>query len=203
MNYGRIADAVEFYKERGYVYVEDAPWSVGRDAYYATRPDGSTNIHVFEGRPGTVSFPSQGTDNQYLVASGEQSFLQMMVDGQELKRAICVTPCWRVERYNDWHRPFFMKAELINAHDVDEGHLVHMIGDAKEFFERYVEAVRIVQVTDLSYDIVEKDSRRELGPYGIRMVTIDSKIHRWIYGTACAEPRLSTVMERCLRDRRR
>lgn len=194
MNYDNIANALDFYRERGYVYIEDAPWYVGRDAYYATKPAGTQDVHIFEGRPGIVSFPSHGSDNQYMVASGEQSFIQMMLDGQEIKRAICVTPCFRVERYNDWHKPYFMKAELINGQDVDEGHLLHMIHDAAAFFEQFF-TVRIVK-TDVGFDIVEKGTRAELGSYGIRTVEINDRIMRWIYGTACAEPRLSTALQR-------
>src|SRR5690606_28044217 len=123
------------------------------------------------------------TPHKYMVASGEQSFLQMMLDGRDLKRHICVTPCYRVEKYNDWNFPYFMKAELINAHDVDHGHLIHMITDAAAFFRQFAE-VRIVVTGDMSYDIVTKDGRIELGSYGIREATINNKDYEWIYGTA-------------------
>ncbi len=181
MNYSNIALAVEYYKDRGYVYVQDAPWSVEGPAYYATKPKEATDIRG-------------GPENNFLVASGEQSFLQMMLDGQPLKRAICVTPCWRIEKYNDWHKPYFMKAELINAHDVDEGHLVHMVHEAAAFFEQFF-PVRVLKLGK-TYDIVEKGTRAELGSYGIRSVKIEGVKYRWIYGTGCAEPRLSTAIAR-------
>lgn len=194
MNYRNISDAIDYYKSRGYVYTPDAPWYVGRDAYYATKPLYSHDMHVFEGGNGVISFPANGEHNQYLVASGEQSFLQMMIEGQDLKKHVCVTPCFRAERYNDWHKPFFTKVELINAQDVDTGHLMHMVHDAASFFEQFF-SVRIVQVGD-SFDIIEKGTRVELGSYGIRERDIRGKRYRWIYGTGCAEPRLSTVLQR-------
>lgn len=190
MDYGNIAKALEFYRERGYVYVDDAPWMVDKAAYYATKPP--------EAQADVIKVREDGTNQKFLVASGEQSFIQLMLEGQPLKRAICVTPCFRVERYDALRRPAFMKAELINAHDVDEGHLMHMIHEAASFFELFF-PVRIVK-TGNGYDIIEKGTRIELGSYGIRRVEVGppggKQNLEWIYGTACAEPRLSTVIAR-------
>lgn len=191
MNYGHLTSALEFYRKRGYAYVQDAPWHVSRDAYYATKPaearDVSIDVHMCTG--GGDAIP------RYAVASGEQSFIQMLIEGYTLKRALCITPCYRIEEYNDWHRPYFMKAELINAHDVDQAHLMHMVHEACSFFEQFFPQVRVVQ-TDIGWDIVEKDSRMELGSYGIRELIVQGQHLQWIYGTGCAEPRLSTVIER-------
>lgn len=192
MDYGNISRALEFYRGRGYIYQEDAPWMVDKAAYYATKPP--------EAQADVIKVREDGTNQKFLVASGEQSFIQMMIEGQPLKRAICVTPCYRVERYDALRRPAFMKAELINAHDVDDGHLIHMVHEACSFFEQFF-PVRIVntgvnETGNNTYDIIEKGTRIELGSYGIRRKLIDGREYRWIYGTACAEPRLSTVIAR-------
>lgn len=196
MNYENIAGAVKFYGERGYVYLDDVPWVVGRAAYYATKPEGAKDVILGTDPSGHL----YGGDG-HPVASAEQSFIQMMLDGQPVKRAIAVTPCFRAEpRIDTLHRPYFMKAELINAQDVDEGHLIHMIHDACAFFEQFF-PVRVVK-TEIGYDIVEKGTRFELGSYGLRTYKhLDSipgfrKELRWIYGTACAEPRLSTAIQK-------
>ncbi len=191
MDYGNIARALEFYRGRGYIYVEDAPWMVDKPAYYATKPP--------QAQADVIKEREDGTAQKFLVASGEQSFIQMMLDGQPLKRAICVTPCYRVEKYDALRRPAFMKAELINAHDVDDGHLIHMVHEAASFFEQFF-SVRIVR-TGVSggsptYDIIEKGTRIELGSYGIRRISVGDTKLDWVYGTACAEPRLSTVIAR-------
>lgn len=201
MNYSHIAKALEFYQDRGYVYLDDVPWYVGKAAYTATKPFDAVDISI------RGDGPHLRDDMGFLVASGEQSFLQMMIDGQDIKRAICVTPCFRYEpRVDMLHKRYFMKAELINAQDVDEGHLLHMIHDACSFFEQFF-AVRVIK-TNIGYDIVEKGSRFELGSYGIRDVSIpdgsgESGVHwkklRWIYGTAVAEPRLSTAIQKHLK----
>jgi hypothetical protein len=201
MDYRHISQAVEFYRKRGYVYVEDAPWHVGRDAYYATKPSGAVDVvlEAFRGdSPNELPF-----DRPYMTASGEQSFIQMMLDGQSIKRAVCVTPCFRWEpRVDMLHRRYFMKAELINANDVDAGHLMHMVHEACAFFEQFFPQVRVVD-TGVGFDIVEKESRMELGSYGIRDMAVAGNRLRWIYGTGCAEPRLSTVAERYLSRRDR
>lgn len=197
MDYAHISQAVEFYRERGYSYVQDAPWYVSKDAYYATKPSDAYDVMIDSGEVYGDGRPIP----RYAVASGEQSFVQLLIDGQPLKRALCVTPCYRHERYNDWHKPFFMKVELINAHDVDTGHLMHMVHEACSFFEGFFPQVRIVE-TPIGFDIVEKGSRMELGSYGIRDVLVAGQRLKWIYGTGCAEPRLSTVMQRYLKDSR-
>lgn len=209
MNYGHIAKAVEFYQERGYIYLDEAPWQVGKEAYHMTRPDGSRDIMMNVCEPGIISFPSDPPYPEqriYPVASGEQSFIQMMIDGQPIKRAICVTPCYRYEPRADLlHRQYFMKAELINAQDVDVGHLIHMIHDACSFFESVGISVRVIDTTPSqmyhsSFDIVEKGSRYELGSYGIRRHWLaDGRELEWIYGTACAEPRLSTAIQKSMK----
>lgn len=183
MEYGNIARAVDFYRSRGYAYVRDAPWYVEQAAYDATKPPGATDMRI--------GIPAGTIGN--LVASGEQSFIQMMIDGQPLKRAVCVTPCFRWEaKVDELRRRHFLKAELINAHDVDDGHLMHMVHEACTFFEGFLPAVRIVK-TQAGYDIVEKVTRVELGSYGIRTMVVGEQLLKWIYGTGCAEPRLSTV----------
>lgn len=194
MDYDNIARSVDFYRSRGYHKV-DAPWYVGMIAYYATRPEGSTDLVLMQIPPGGDE-PIM-CERPYMVASGEQSFIQMMLDGVHLQRAVCVTPCFRHEaRVDRYHRRHFMKCELINAQDVDEGHLIDMIHDACSFFESLRMTVRVVRTGDMSYDILEKHSRSELGSYGIRELTVSGRPDRlrWIYGTGCAEPRTSTVI---------
>jgi hypothetical protein len=205
VNYGHLADALEFYHGRGYSYVEDAPWAVGKAAYYATKPPGAApDVHIFCGPPGVLSFPADNFDNQYLVASGEQSFIQMMMDGQPLKRAMCVTPCFRIEKHDALRRPYFQKVELINADDPTVENLIMMVHDALSFFSNYVD-VKVIQTyadeTKPSYDIVEKYTRIELGSYGIREIKHGNRFIEWIYGTGCAEPRLTTAIDRSFKER--
>ncbi len=187
MNYRHLADAIDFYEGRGYTYVEDAPWLVGRDAYYATKPPDAAEDVVVQ--------PS----GLHMVASGEQSFIQMMLDGAFLKRACCLTPCFRVERWDALRRPYFEKVELINGDDPSPSNLIDMIHDALTFFQAQGIRTKVIETGREAFDIVEHSTRIELGSYGIRHMAHPDERSRdlsWIYGTGCAEPRLSTAKRR-------
>lgn len=175
---GNLTEALNFYKKRGYAY-KGVPWYVGREAYYATKPDDAT-----------ADVQIQPYD-KYLVASGEQSFLQLMLDGTHIGKSVCVTPCFRSEQVDTLHQPYFMKVELIQTTHVSEGGLMKMIHDACSFFEQFV-PVTIAKTGLVSYDIVDTYAGIELGSYGIR----EYAHLKWIYGTGCAEPRLTQVRER-------
>lgn len=65
--------------------------------------------------------------------------------------------------------------------------------DAKDFFEMVLkDSVEIKCVEQenslINYDIMYKN--HELGSYGIRKY---ENLFQWIYGTGCAEPRLSLI----------
>lgn len=195
MNPGHLATALEFYRGRGYSYVHDAPYVVGKEAYYATKPPGARDIRCMV----------DDAPEKFLVASGEQSFLQMWMDGRQFKRAVCLTPCFRSEEHTDWNKFAFQKVELINTDDPSVPYLMHMIHDAMAFFESFGIPVRIRETPEAgpnTYDIKMKDSGIELGSYGIRECRGApssrgvSRVYRWIYGTGCAEPRLSDAIER-------
>ncbi len=174
MNYDHLTEALSLYQTLGYSYIQNAPWYVGREAYYATRPDNAQ---------GDVTVEPHG---KYLVASGEQSFLQMMFDGHTIGQAVCITPCFRLEEYDDLHQPNFMKVELIETRYVCSKNVLRMIRHAQEFFERYLNT-KVVPMGPDMYDIIDETTGIELGSYGIR----GYGVHHWIYGTGCAEPRLS------------
>jgi hypothetical protein len=183
INYSYLVDAIEYYKHLGYSIVE-VPWVVSPEADLATKPAGVRLFETFAG---------------CLVASGEQSFVQLMLDGKmPLGKSVCITPCFRDEPVlDDIHRQYFMKVELIDYMPQDLTlSKISMLYHAMLFFSRYVD-VKCVPVfcegTDqmLCTDIVGHGL--ELGSYGYR----EFKGHSWVYGTGCAEPRLSQAVERC------
>ena len=77
----RLVEAVDYYKAIGYVFVE-APWTATESTVTWTQPEGKTT-KLFE-----------TMDGQFLVASGEQSFIQMMGTGQlnGSDKFCCLTP---------------------------------------------------------------------------------------------------------------
>jgi seryl-tRNA synthetase len=122
--WGRIGRAVDYYVQQGFQYWE-APWMLsgwsGVSAYYTTKSPGAIDVahsyRCLEGRVGK---------SEFLVASGEQSFLQAMMEERlPTGRLVCATPCFRHEPDNSdgLHLPYFLKVELIYTGDhlLDEG----------------------------------------------------------------------------------
>ncbi len=175
INYEILLTALNHYKQEGFEYRE-VPWIISHPAYVATRPNNRPEFYTLGG---------------YLVASGEQGYIQQLQEGVVLGKHICVTPCYREEEILDEiHYRYFLKAELINTH-VTQENLHEMIRIAKDFFNNYT-VVHVIQ-TDTqgnAYDIIDTSTGVELGSYGIR--TIEG--HRFIYGTAVAQPRLDVVI---------
>src|SRR5271170_239683 len=137
IDYRKIADAVSFYKDFQYIEV---PWSVTSEVMAITLPPGRT-LYPFE--------------NQYLVASAEQSFLQLIKDKKlNPGKYLAVTPCFRDDPISETHQRYFVKVELINyterTWELDE-----MLQQAQKFFNQYLKAQIIETSTldGLSFDI--------------------------------------------------
>lgn len=179
IDYRKIGAAQEFYEKRGFTIL-DAPWWATRDIVKLT----------FAEEPGFFLPHS----NKYLVASAEQSFLYLAAKGLLPKGSHqATTPCFRYEPQGSLHRKCFIKTELIKTDDVSELVLEKMIAEAMEFFSKFLPASELsVEKTkafkaDINFDIL--CGGRELGSYGIR----SCQFLDWVYGTGCAEPRLSAV----------
>jgi len=185
INWKLIGDAVEFYKDHGFEYVE-VPWIVARDIAEITIPEGLNYDCVMVAK-----------DHGVLVGSAEQSFLQLQFMDSHLSlnkpgRFVSCSPCFRNEPVIDkWHRQTFMKVELYvtlpDHHEACE----EIIGLAMKFFDGHIaddvaDLRRIM--TPLGYDI--ELNGIEIGSYGMRKFGN----HAWVYGTGLAEPRFSSVL---------
>ncbi len=180
IDYEKIVDAISFYESNGFVY-KDVPWLVTHDSYFATRPQQALDIVSILG---------------YHVASGEQSFIELLSQGDLQGKYMCVTPCYRhEERVDDLHFKSFLKAELIDT-KAHEANLHALINSAVQFFSRYtcVEVIKTEESAS-SYDIIDQNTKIELGSYGIRTHGPLS----WVYGTGVALPRLDTVLSKISR----
>ena len=191
IDYQKIARAQSYYLGAGYSPIK-VPWTISKEAWNITSPCTATPYQVDEG---------------YLVASGEQSFLELILRG-ELGggRYQCVTPCFRDEKeHTDLSRPYFLKVELIEFRGEETvgwnpeiNKLADIVNCCFGFFSEYLECdFEEEKETDddpnaisPSCDIVSKQGI-ELGSYGIREHHL---IGQWIYATGCAEPRLSQAI---------
>lgn len=170
------------YKRLGFNYIE-TPWVVSNLALDITRPLNSQ-------------------DDSNFVASGEQSFLQLILDGKLPKgKWQTFTPCYRpYDSIDDGlHYTQFYKLELIVTDFSVE--LENLIQSVIDKLKKYDLNCRIVQTKDdirsceskCSYDIEVETNQGfiEFGSYGIRKY----KDIDWIYGTGLALPRFQYILE--------
>ena len=168
-----LARAQSHYTEQGYIDTP-TPWLVEYEAYMATVPPGHEGM-LWRSLHGT-----------YHVASAEQGFIQMMLDGDEIPaRAQSTSPCYRGEpAYDELHQPFFYKLELYQK-DTSDQILTEMITCARGLFDSLGIRTRVVATGERSYDIETAQSHVELGSYGYRQY----RQYEWLYGTGLALPR--------------
>lgn len=189
IDYSKISEAITHYRRAGYDYVE-VPWLVSRESIDVTKPPHVSSLVAAEL---SVRTGGLGFEWGHFVGSGEQSFIEIRDKGDLLigAKRCCATPCFRDEqKLDDLHRRYFFKVELIEVvHPKSdcEPLLERMISIAEAFFSFYVPIRRVK--TDEGFDIQLDEPKNpvELGSYGVREI----KGFKWIYGTGCAEPRLS------------
>lgn len=178
-----LSAALRFYKKLGYQEIE-VPWIVGPKAMAATIPADRRAMDVLE--------------HGSLVASGEQSFIQMWLD-EKLPdgKYCCCTPCFRDEPVvTDLSRLYFMKVELIEVGTFYYWHVEDMLCEALEFHREHIPDVRF-ENTEFGHDLFSGDV--ELGSYGSRQrqfMSHGGRVMKWVYGTGCAEPRFSYCKNR-------
>lgn len=179
INYELLARSVPYYEEKGFTPI-DAPWWVPTEILQITKP------------PDLPEGEFSISDEKALVASGEQSFLYMMVKGRlPPGKYQTITPCFRNERNGVFHKKYFMKNELINTEDTSEKALDEMVILASEFFKLFGEVTTSYEKHHGS--LTGRDlflNEIEVGSYGIRQ----HEYLKWVYGTGVAEPRLSRAM---------
>lgn len=176
---------IEYFKSRGYKYIE-VPWLVSNEAIRST----------FNGPISEVF------QNKYVVGSGEQSFVQLQLDGKlPIGKYVTLTPCFRDEiELSDIKQLSFMKVELYDFRAFYNAKfaLMETIKLCETWFNKLQDtAVNIVRTGESEYDINLHGI--EIGSYGIRTYnkTLNEKNEcHWIYATGLAEPRFSTVVNK-------
>lgn len=177
-----LGKASEFYSSMGYVQVE-TPWMLPLSYMVGTKPHSDPSFQTSSGL-----FSNQPHE---LVGSAEQGFGYWLAHNQLIEgRYFSVSPCFRVEQFDQRHKPWFMKLELFIYSSNEEqlnSELFAMIDQCMAFFKaNSSNSLELVQYGD-SYDIEMHGV--ELGSYGIR----DSNYGRYVYGTGLALPRFNYV----------
>lgn len=192
INYERLAAAQKYYSTRGYQIIE-APWIVDAQIDEITRPDDVI--------PFAISGRNLLDHGKHLVASGEQSFLQM-IHNKEISpgKYQTITPCFRDEIIDALHQRMFMKLELIEVlgtqtTETQRQQSVESIrNDALQFFVNNGINCTIEPTDEAEFgqDLLSEQTHIELGSYGSRYHELTG---HWIYGTGIAEPRFSLALQ--------
>lgn len=179
INYGLIDESITYFTSVGFQRIE-VPWTVSEPTSAITRPKGAVPFMLMH-------------NAKCLVGSAEQSFLYLYLkEYLPLGRFQAVTPCFRDDGFDFSHTKYFIKNEVIITDNINTNELDGLVDSALIFFSKYLQNAEAIK-TDDGYDIVSGDL--ELGSYGIRHCGwLD-----WIYGTGCAEPRLSTAIKQASR----
>ncbi len=105
IDYNILNDSLYYYSSNGFTYVE-VPWMVDDNISDITKPTERKNFYI--------------DNKKVLVASGEQSFMQMINDSKlNHGRYVTLTPCFRDETMDEIHKQYFMKTELIVYDKID------------------------------------------------------------------------------------
>ena len=177
IDYNLINKSINFYATRGFQRIE-TPWLVTEAVDSITRPK-NVEPYIVEAK------------KKNLIASGEQGFLYLYLKEYLPKGKFqTTTPCFRNDSFDYIHTKYFIKNELIDTKDLSQQNLSYIVEQAEEFFNSLFEdkSVSVITTSD-GFDIMLGEY--ELGSYGIR----ECKFLKWIYGTACAEPRTSKLIK--------
>ncbi len=179
INYSVIETARQWYNSYQYKYI-DVPWFVSEEADAVTRPQHAKALSTKLGN---------------LVGSGEQGFIQLMLDGRiDSGEYQTITPCFRDELELDaLHQNNFIKLELIRISSsglVTHEYLRDMCDHALAVMHVYKRFRPKLVETESGFDIVSPIMEIELGSYGIRRY----KNYSWVYVTGVAEPRFSSAL---------
>lgn len=148
--------------------------------------------------PGAIDLRLEGFDRDCVVASAEQSFLQLELDG-ELSYGdwMALTPCYRYEtNHDEIHLPVFLKLELFSLpEEKDEKEMqTAALRLATKFQDMFFDIRGIpteIKETTEGWDAYYRGI--ELGSFGVRR-TLRNQLY--LYGTGIAEPRASFVIQK-------
>lgn len=185
-SFGMFDMAIEHFEEYGYQLIE-VPWKVSKKALKITCP------------------VNQKVNTSGFVASGEQSFLELILQGVLPNgKYQCLTPCYRPnDKFDKWHFTQFYKLELIEyfgeSTSWDVADIFSTMRCVSNFIKNFTEIEPLfVSVEDeprICETIMPTDimlNEIEYGSYGLRR---HDGIGCWLYATGLALPRFQQILE--------
>lgn len=176
-NWARLARALAFYQSQGFELVE-LNWHASADVCLWTSPS-AERMYPF--------------DQDALVGSAEQAFMQAQVDGLLVpgQGYVALTPCFRREPVvSDTHRLQFMKVELYVPGEASPACERRLATHAKAFMATEGANATCVATAPAGLDL--EVAGVEVGSYVAR----SHGKHLWTCGTGLAEPRFSLALAR-------
>lgn len=147
--------------------------------------------------PGAIDNRLVGAGKDTVVASAEQSFLQLDKDGGlEAGDWMAMTPCYRSEPvFDEVHLPVFLKLELMRLKDLPNifarDDAMDLAQKMQKFFLEFYGMPTSLLETEDGWDVMYEDL--ELGSFGVRRTMTGRS---YICGTGLAEPRASIALLR-------
>jgi hypothetical protein len=177
----RITRSVKLWEEAGASFVS-LPWTAPRAIIESTRP-------MWAGK-------DTQTQHDFLVASGEQSFLWLDEEGRLPENKLCVgwSPCFRDEHnFDDIHNYYFLKAEVYRrlGEGEDGERVLEQIVHTAACIMETIGGVRPTKVVMAPWQIDLELAGLEVGSYGCRP---RPNGRPYLYATALAEPRFSLAL---------
>lgn len=179
MDWQILAQACEYYKNHGFINME-TPWLIPNEYSNYTKPHTDKSFIFSNGM-------FEKSEHE-LVGSAEQGFIYLYLNNYlEEKNYYSVSPCFRVDDYDNLHYPWFMKLELFKPIKKENSvALDDIIICAFDFFKQHAKGNLIIsQMEKDMFDI--NLNGIEIGSYGIREV----ENRYYVYGTGLALPRFT------------
>lgn len=204
IDYNLVQMAVADYQLEGFEYLE-TPWVVSEEALKVTLPADKEGYQLHKCIP--YDHPILPTQIPYwLVGSAEQGFIQLMLEGKLSKGKYCSAgPCFRDDKPDEWHHPYFFKVELID-YLPEKPDVLSMLNAAKFQLEQMAQIIVASQdyarsIPSFTLEVVPTEEGHdlmldgiELGSYGLRKY----QNHTWVYGTGLALPRFTQAINKKL-----
>lgn len=139
IDYQILNNSLYYYQSQGYKYME-VPWMVTDKISDVTKPQDRENfcVDVYDESKRSLLL----NRGRVLVASGEQSFLQM-IDENKLDHGkyVTLTPCFRNEIEDEIHKLYFMKTELMVYDEISNlvKIFIDTLSHCVKFFKSYTD----------------------------------------------------------------
>lgn len=139
IDYNILNNSLYYYELNGFKYLE-VDWIVNEEISNITKPPHKKNFYV---------------NDKVLVASSEQSFMQMIHDSKlDPGKYVTLTPCFRDEIVDKLHKQHFMKTELFVYDTIKnlKTEFINVLHLCCDFYKKYTTVIIQHNVTLTNFE---------------------------------------------------